>query len=226
VVRAKELLCQVLHRLRGGERGDPGAEAEEAALRAELRHEEARRGEALREVRALIRQVAGEAKRRGRGGGGAGQGDEAQLVAVAPKHEQEEEEQEGQAGEEEARRHRRAGREGRRRRGGATTGEAASSTALQPPKDVRRSAWRRRWGTRALRSEGEEEEAEDKDDCPVCLQPLGAGGGGGGGRAHHVRARVPRDVPGRVGVHVREEEAGRDVPVVQGAGQQVALRYT
>jgi hypothetical protein len=39
-----------------------------------------------------------------------------------------------------------------------------------------------------------------------------------------VRARVPRDVPGRVGVHVREEEAGRDVPVVQGAGQQVEGR--
>jgi hypothetical protein len=67
---------------------------------------------------------------------------------------------------------------------------------------------------------GAEEEAEDKDDCPVCLQSLGAQGGGGG--AHRVRARVPRDVPGRVGVHVREEAAGRDLPVVQGAGQQVA----
>jgi tetratricopeptide (TPR) repeat protein len=42
MLRAKKLLCQVLHRL-------GGAEAEEAALRAELRHEEARRGDAFGE---------------------------------------------------------------------------------------------------------------------------------------------------------------------------------
>jgi tetratricopeptide (TPR) repeat protein len=51
VVRAKELLCQVLHSL-GGE--DPRDAAEEAALRPELRQEEARRGEVLREVRAFV----------------------------------------------------------------------------------------------------------------------------------------------------------------------------
>jgi tetratricopeptide (TPR) repeat protein len=58
-LRAKELLCQVLHGLRGGG-GNSGAGTEESALRAELRHEEARRGEALREVRALVRRLAGE----------------------------------------------------------------------------------------------------------------------------------------------------------------------
>jgi tetratricopeptide (TPR) repeat protein len=78
LLRAKALLCQVLHTLR--ERSaDPGAEAEETALRAELRHEEARRGEALREVRALVRQVTGERE------GGARKGEEAHLVAVVPK---------------------------------------------------------------------------------------------------------------------------------------------
>jgi hypothetical protein len=57
VPRAKELLCQVLHKLGST---DPQDQAEEAALRAELQEEEARRGEALREVRALTERTTAE----------------------------------------------------------------------------------------------------------------------------------------------------------------------
>jgi tetratricopeptide (TPR) repeat protein len=153
VLRAKELLCQVLHRL-------GGAEAEESALRAELWHEEARRGEALREVRALVRQVAGE---------------EAGAVAVVPKTSKKKKNKKSQRG----RRSRRAtppaaGVHGEKEHE-ASTGDAAAAAlegddavvdALTPTVEDEGPA-----------EEGGEEGAEAKDDCPVCLQPLGAEGG-------------------------------------------------
>jgi tetratricopeptide (TPR) repeat protein len=163
VVRAKELLCQVLHRQRGGG-GDPEAEAEEAALRAELRQEEARRGEALREVRALVRRVAGEAEE--------GKGEEAKTGAAAPKSKKKKQNKKGKRG----RKTRAATATARDEKGEEekeSTGEAAAAPAagtgvvavgLAPPRVDE--------GLEA----NNKEEAEDKDDCPVCLQPLGAEG--------------------------------------------------
>jgi hypothetical protein len=177
LLRAKELLCQVLHTLR--ERSaDPGAEAEETArraelrheetaLRAELRHEEARRGEALREVRALVRQVTGERE------GGTREGEEAHLVAVVPKPSRKKKSKKGKRG----RKGRAAGTAAQAEKGeenedGPTT-EAAAAVPAPPALEVQDAA-------AAGEDEGPadaEEEAEDKDDCPVCLQPLAAEGG-------------------------------------------------
>jgi tetratricopeptide (TPR) repeat protein len=159
VLRAKELLCQVLHRM-------GGADAEVVALRAELRHEEARRGEALREVRALIRRVAGlsvvprtsrknkknkkhKKSKRGRRRGAA--------TASAQRQEGEDEE-EGQATE-----------------AAAAAAELPVAEEEVPAVGV---------GAPPMEDEGpaeeeeEEEGAEAKDDCPVCLTPLGTEEGG------------------------------------------------
>jgi tetratricopeptide (TPR) repeat protein len=178
VLRAKELLCQVLHRLRGGgEGGDLGAEAEEAALRAELRHEEARRGEALREVRALIQQVAGE-----QAGGGQGEaqasGNEAQLVAVAPKTSKKNNKKKGKRGR--SSRAAVTASADEEKEGKEPTGEAAPALAALPAAeaDVATVGVAPPMGDEGPAEEqGEEEQAADKDDCPVCLQPLGAEGG-------------------------------------------------
>jgi tetratricopeptide (TPR) repeat protein len=172
LVRAKELLCKVLHSLRGGGE-DWGAEAQEAALRAELRHHEAERVEALREVRTLLRRdfgVGGEGEGEEAGAAAEGELDEAPLVAVAPHKSRKKRNKKGKR-----ERRRRAAAAAQGNEEGKTTGEAAAAAVeggdsagvgRAPP------VW-----SQGPAEEANEEEAEAKDDCPVCLQPLGAEGG-------------------------------------------------
>jgi tetratricopeptide (TPR) repeat protein len=160
-LRAQELMWQVLHRLRKAGKGDPGDEAEEAALRAELRHEEVRRGEALSEVRALIRRAAGEegraltaapktSRRRKKKKGKRGRRSRATAAAAQEEEEEEEEEE--------------------------ATGDAATPAAENEALAVGQAP--------PVGDEGlqvPEEEGEDKGDCPVCLHPLAAEEGEEGG---------------------------------------------
>jgi tetratricopeptide (TPR) repeat protein len=182
VVRAKELLCQVLDRLRGGG-GGAGAEAEEVALRAEVRQEEARRGEALTEVRAFVQRIFAGARV-----AWGDDGEEARATAEG-------EEEEGEAlvlppKQGRKKKKNKKGKRGRRRGAAAATaqkedqeeakepggeepaavvgGEDAAAVGVAPPV-----------GGEGPGDEGEGEEAEAKEDCPVCLHPLGAEGGEG-----------------------------------------------
>jgi hypothetical protein len=171
VLRAKELLCQVLHSL-GGE--DPRDAAELTALRAELRQEEARRGEALREVRALIRTVAGE-----QAGEEAAEDVEDWAVAVAPKTSKKKKNKKGKRGQRSRAAATTAGaaqnKEEEEAHDGAATEEAAAVAPL-PAAESECDVVAPPRVDEGLEA-GEEEGAADKDDCPVCLQPLGAEGG-------------------------------------------------
>jgi tetratricopeptide (TPR) repeat protein len=172
VLRAKELMCQVLHSLREAGGRDPRDEAEEAALRAELRHEEARRGEALTEIRALIRRAAGA----------AGEGEEeeteapAGAVTVAPKTSRKKNKN----------KNKKKGKRGSRSRAAAAPqqedekedavdGDAAAAVAALQALELGDAAavgQAPTMGDDGPAADGEQ--VEDKDDCPVCLQPLGA----------------------------------------------------
>jgi hypothetical protein len=162
VVRAKELLCEVLNRM-------GGVGAEESALRAELRHEEARRGEALREVRALIRRVAGERREEDAE-------EDAEAVAVAPKTSNKKKNKGKRA-----RRRRAATAAQKEQRGEEAANQAAAAAGAALPaaeKDVSAVGSTPPTVDEGL-TEGEGEGAEGaeaKDDCPVCLHPLGAEG--------------------------------------------------
>jgi hypothetical protein len=167
LLRAKELLYQVLHK-QGGK--DPQDQAEEAALRAELQQEEARRGEALREVRALICRVAadtGEAKTAGEEAGGA--------VVPAPK------------------RNKKKSKKERRRRAAAAAAAAEAEEEEEEEKDgvaVAALPPAPKGGEEgdgdgpapsvgeAVLQTGEE---EGEDGCAICLQRVDDGLDGDGG---------------------------------------------
>jgi hypothetical protein len=115
-------------------------------------------------------------RRAGKGGGGGGGG--GLGCGGGAQDEQEEEEQEGQAREAKGAPApaTTVAQDDEEEHDGPTTEEAAAVAPL-PAAESECDAVAPPRVHEVLEAREEEEEAADKDDCPVCLQPLGAEGG-------------------------------------------------
>jgi tetratricopeptide (TPR) repeat protein len=155
VIRAKELMCQVLHKLGST---DPQNQAEEAALRTELHQEEARRGEALREVRALIRRVARD-EEPAQGGG--------EVVPAVKTNRKKKKRKSRQA-----RRRRAAAEEGEEEGEDAAPAEAAAAVSSAAGGGEGADESKEVDDLAAMVGDMGLQMADELSECPVCLQAL------------------------------------------------------